>query len=470
MNLLMQPKCRLAPRIAMCLAIIATTGVDAAQATLSPDSTERPESQQEYWAQFDQHDWEAAAEAARKLVEVAREKAKQKPLELAEALSLLGNAQRGLRDYDAAEVTYAEALEIVEANSGSMSSNLLEPLQGMGLTLAGRGDHDKAVPYLDRALLISHRNYGLFDAAQQPLLRQLATSLAQTGRLPEAERHMLYLQRVGERAYGRRDPRIVPIMLIVGDWYAEYGMFVPARLVYRDAIDIVERKLGTSDLGVVEPLRHLARSYTKEVEYSTRGLATDRSRPPTDADGTSNEFKSLNPRYIDSDGEKALERALKVLASHQNPPRRTLVETLVQTGDWFQVKAQSDKALAYYRRAAALATQGPDDADSEPAILSFPVRVYYPAPTMVSRNAQLPADQTEEKYVQVQFTVTDAGDVANARVIDQNGTARQASEFLQAIRGSRYRPKFVNGEPVETPGVTTREVFKVRKQSEEKES
>jgi tetratricopeptide (TPR) repeat protein len=450
MNLLMHPP----RRLALFVAIIATTGVSAAQATLSPDSTERPESQQEYWAQFDQRDWDAAAEAARKLVEVAREKAKQKPLALAEALSLLGNAQRGQRDYAAAEVTYAEALALVEANSGSMSSNLLEPLEGMGLTLAASDQHDKAIPYLDRALLISHRNYGLFDLSQQPLLRQLAASLARTGRLQEAERQMQYLQRVGERAYGRRDPRMVPIMLLVGDWYADVGEFTPARLIYRDAIDIVDRKLGTSDLAAVEPLRHLAESYTQEIEYSTRGLATDRSRPPTDADGSSNEFKSLNPRYIDSDGEKALERALKILESQPNAPRRIVMETLVQTGDWFQIKAQSDKALTYYRRAAALATEDQGDGQSEPAILSFPVRVYYPAPIMVSRNALLPPDQAEEKYVQVEFTVTHDGDVANAKV----------------IRGARFRPKFVNGEPVETPGVTQREVFKVRKQSEEKES
>jgi TonB family protein len=466
MNLLMQPTCR----CALFLAIIAATGVNAAQATLAPDSTERPESQQEYWAQFDQRDWDAAAEAAEKLVEVAREKAKQKPLALAEALSLLGNAQRGKRDYAAAQASYAEALALVEANTGSMSSSLLEPLEGMGLSLAGSGDHDQAIPYLDRALLISHRNYGLFDLGQQPILRQLAASLVLTGRGPEAERHMLYLQRVGERAYGRRDPRVVPIMLIVGDWYADVGEFTPARMIYRDAIDILERKLGANDLSVVEPLRHLAQSYTQEIEYSTRGMATDRSRPPTDADGTSNEFKSLNPRYIDSDGEKALERALRILESQPNAPRRTLMETLVQTGDWFQIKAQSDKALTYYKRAAALATPEQGDADSEPAILSFPVRVYYPAPILVTRNALLPPDQSEEKYVQVEFTVTHDGDVANAKVTDQNGTARQASEFLQAIRGARFRPKFVNGEPVETPGVTSREVFKVRKQSEEKES
>jgi tetratricopeptide (TPR) repeat protein len=473
MKLLLQPSCRLA----LYFAIIATTGAASANATYATGDVERPESQQEYWAQIDERDWDAAAAAAEKLVAAAREKAKEKPLGLAEALSLLGDAQLGKKDYAAAEATYSEALKLVEQHAGTMSSNLLAPLSGLGYTLARTGQHDKAVPYLDRALIISHRSYGLFDLGQQPLLRQLAASLTHVSRQPEAERHMLYLQRVGERAYGRRDPRLVPTLLIVGDWYALVGDFMRARVTYRGALDIVERKLGPNDLAIVEPLRHLAESYTQEIRYSTLGLPTGRGSVPTDADGTSNEFKSLNPRYIDSDGEKALERALKILATHPDASPGVVAETLVQTGDWFQIKAQSEKALTFYRRAAALATSAddPKSADAQtpsaPALLSFPVRVYYPTPILATRNAQLPADQVDERYVQVEFTVTNAGDVANAKVIDQNGTARQASEFLQAIRASRYRPKFVNGEPVATPGVTSREVFKVRKVTEgEKDS
>jgi TonB family protein len=67
----------------------------------------------------------------------------------------------------------------------------------------------------------------------------------------------------------------------------------------------------------------------------------------------------------------------------------------------------------------------------------------------------------------VQFTVTGAGDVQDAKVIEKNGTARQAAETLQAIRAARYRPKFVDGEPVETRGMINREVFRMRKQPSE---
>lgn len=435
----------------------------------------RPDSQQEYWAQFDRRDWNAAVAAAQDLVTAARQTAAQEPLALADTLSLLGNAQLGNADYVSAEATFSEALQLVEQHAGTTSSDLLDPLQGLGYTLAAAGRHSEAVPHLDRALLITHRSHGLFDIGQQGLLRQLATSLTKTERAAEAERHINYLLRVGEQSYGGSDPRLVPLLCDVGDWYADTGNFVTARDSYRYALDIVEEKLGKADLAAIEPLRALARSYTQELLYSTLGLKTQRERYRSDVDGTSNEHKTINPRFINSDGERALAHALKILETQPAPPARVLTETLIQMGDWFQIKHQPDKALRYYRRVASVsagagaarADEAEAQKDSRPLPLSFPVRVYYPTPVLATRKLTLPPDQTDEKFVQVEFTVTGEGAVTDARVTDQNGTSRQASETLEAIRAARFRPKFIGGEPVETTGMTNREVFKTRKQSDE---
>jgi TonB family protein len=147
-----------------------------------------------------------------------------------------------------------------------------------------------------------------------------------------------------------------------------------------------------------------------------------------------------------------------------------LTDTLIQLGDWYQVKHQSEKALPYYRRAAALVPKDSEPAAEAVAPLSFPVRVYYPLPPLAMRNRQLSPSEIEEKFVSVQFTVTGSGEVQDAKVIEQNGSQRQASEALEAIRASRYRPKFVNGEPVDTEGVVNREVFKIRKQDDDDDS
>jgi len=116
---------------------------------------------------------------------------------------------------------------------------------------------------------------------------------------------------------------------------------------------------------------------------------------------------------------------------------------------------------------AAATPDAGSTAATEPAPLSFPVRVYYPSPSHAARNSTLPADQVDERFVEVQFTVTDEGDVSDAKITGSNGTAREASDALTAIRAARFRPKFVNGEPVQTTGMTNREVFRTRKEGVE---
>ena len=193
------------------------------------DAPRRPEAQQEYWAQVDRKDWSAAVAAAEQLVTTARDSAAQHPLALAEALSLLGNAQYGAKDYIAAEKAFTESLQTVEQHAGAASPRMLDPLRGLGYTLAASGKHKEAVPPLERALLIDRRSFGLYDVGQQNVLRQLAESLFKIGRIADAERHVTYLEQLGQRVYGRRDPRQVPILSFVGAWRADIGDFISAR-------------------------------------------------------------------------------------------------------------------------------------------------------------------------------------------------------------------------------------------------
>ena len=205
-----------------------------------------------------------------------------------------------------------------------MNAALLDPMRGLGYTFAATGRHAAAAALLDRALLVSRRNHGLFDISQQSVLRQLATSLTKLGRAPEAERHMNYLLRVAEQTYGAGSPQLAPTLCLVGDWYSDVAEFDQARAQYRTAIDLVTKKLGRSHLAAVEPLQGLARTYTQELYYSTLGIRTSRERVPTDADGASNEHQAMNPRYLDSEGEKALERALKIIESQSHAAARNL--------------------------------------------------------------------------------------------------------------------------------------------------
>jgi TonB family protein len=437
----------------------------------SAGTSDPPQSQQEYWAQVDRRDWSAAIAAAEKLVAAARENAAAKPLVLSETLTMLGNAQLGAADYTSAERSYGEALQLAERHAGAMSAKLLDPMRGLGYALALSGRHAAAAPVLDRSLIVGRRNYGLFDPGQQGVLRQLGVSLTKLGMPAEAERHMKYRVRIAEQEYGKDDPRIAPVLCSLGEWYTDIAELTMAREQYRRALDLVSRKLGKSDLANVEPLRGLARTYTTELFLSTMGRQM--AEKLLTADGKTSENKPQNPRHLEPEGERALERALKILESQAARPPEVHIATLIQLGDWRQIKHQPEEAMQLYRRAAALlaaapqvqASAAPTPKDAPPAPLSFPVRVYYPIPWLATRNLSAADDAVNETFVQVEFTVTKDGEVADARIVDKNGTARQQADALEAIRGARFRPRFVAGEPVDTPGLTSREVFRTRKEA-----
>jgi len=443
------------------LAFLWTAALLAATPLRAEPAPVAPPSQQEYWAQFDRRDWDAAIASAQQLVAPLRPATPASALQLAEALSLLGSAQLGKGNFVAAESAFSEALQLTQERVSASSSRLLDPLRGLGYTLAAEGKHGAAVAYLDRALLLSRRNGGLFNPSQQGLLRQLATSQTLLGQLQEAQRHMLYLLRVGEHTYGAHDPRVSPVRCLVGDWYAQIGQMERARDQYRTALTIVEKKLGRNSVAAVAPLRSLAQSYTDEVRLSRLGVQTRSERMSSNFGGDPDE--PINPQFLSIEGERALLRALNILQSDPQHSTHALQETLLQTGDWYLMKELSPKAFPYYEQAAALNGQeDPQQAAVVPA-LSFPVQIYYPTPSLAVRNLTLSPEDAVERFVRVEFTVMSDGSVKDARVADADATDRQKSQTVEAIESSRYRPKFVDGKPVETAAMSYRQVFKQRK-------
>jgi tetratricopeptide (TPR) repeat protein len=427
-----------------------------------------PSWQQEYWSRFDTRDWEGAINSAEALVAAARPATAETGLRLAEALSLLGSAQLGKGNLVAAEAAFTEALQLTQKYADRSSAKLVDPLRGLGYTLAAEGKHEKAIPYMDRALLISRRSVGLFDLSQQGLLRQLATSLASIGEPIDGEKHMQYLLRMGEHAYGKNDPRMVPLHCVVARWYADVAQMDQARRAYRIALDVAEEGAGRNDVLVVEPLRGLARTFTEEIALTALGIDTRKERLTLQPEESINDAtEPYNPRYIPMEGERALLRAIKTLDANPKASPAQLVETLVQTGDWYLMKMQSGKALPYYARAAAIIEdQQLETLGSAATLLSFPAQVYYPTPHIAQRNQLLPPNQIVERFVQVDFTVLPDGSIENARLVDKDASDRQASQTLEAIRDARYRPRFVNGQAVTTEAVSFRQVFRDHKESE----
>ena len=96
---------------------------------------------------------------------------------------------------------------------------------------------------------------------------------------------------------------------------------------------------------------------------------------------------------------------------------------------------------------------GPDlggassDSDIIPLVRVLP---QYP-PQAVSRGI--------EGWVVVEFTISEAGTVKNPVVLESHPSDIFNREMLRAIRKWKYKPKIVDGVPVERPGVRVRQNF-----------
>jgi TonB family protein len=87
------------------------------------------------------------------------------------------------------------------------------------------------------------------------------------------------------------------------------------------------------------------------------------------------------------------------------------------------------------------------------------LRVYYPTPDIVANVPRGRPEDAQSHHVHVEFTVDADGSVRDARIVDHDTRDHHAQEIFAAVRASRFRPKFVDGQPVAAPAVTYREVF-----------
>src|SRR5262249_34571186 len=161
---------------------------------------------------------------------------------------------------------------------------------------------------------------------QQDVLKALAVSLTALERLPEAQDLMIYRVRTAEKAYGEGNPKVIPAACDLGDWFAEVGMSLQARMAYYMVLNIV----GTTDSLdapiIVEPLRGIARTRMRAQSYPVSMLR--RSLGPMLGAPIGSAPKPGRLVSLNREGEEALKRALRIVEADPEASPQTLIETL----------------------------------------------------------------------------------------------------------------------------------------------
>jgi tetratricopeptide (TPR) repeat protein len=453
-----RPGSRSPLRAALLLLVLVTTGWTAAL-----HARETPAAAAEFKRLYEAGDYAAAVPQARAIVATAERRQPPDAEELQVALMNLGVVQRLAGDYLDAEATFRRVIDLLEGTGRLTSPRLARAHAGLALTYYAARRYDLAAPAFERALALNRRAEGLFNEDQLPLLDKQADALTELGQVEQALQAHRYGLTLVERRHGAKSLRYASELVALGRWYTRVRAYESARYVLRRAADLVVELQGPDSLELVGPLTATADN-TRRWLADAQAMAelNDDERQVMYHDPVAPGPPSLAPATIQSEGLRALERAVEIVDASPDAPPASVAAVRVQLGDLNQIRQAPDRALPHYQqawRAAAGVTDG--GRPLQQLLFGEPLLLYYVAPDGWNRYASRPAGEVERRNAELEVTVSAQGRVIQTKVTGDAGDPRLGQRAQRAAESARYRPRFEDGRPVETAGIRFLQPFYV---------
>lgn len=366
-------------------------------------------------------------------------------------ITLLERAKRELSssDLQAARANFSAAIAAFETNP-TPSEMLIDALSGLAATLNALHEYEAAIPHARRALLLIRSRNGLYASEQRPILELLIDGQSQIGLVEEASADLRLLERVS--ASGQSDPlRHAVTLTNTGDWYCRLGDFFDGRDRHRRAIEALEHANAEPELLKA----HLGLARCSLHELSSQGIRTAGNvfeeyrgqilRAGTHSVNTGS-YRYHVGRGLRGEAEDSVREAARMAIASTTLSGRAKADTLLFAGDWFQLKGFTNAARDYYAKAAKILSSAENLDDR----LDTPVRVLYAIPPLALRAYGRAPPKRSERFLVVEFTVRADGSVQTPRVIERNVTKSMVDETLDALRAARYRPRVIDGQPVDS--------------------
>jgi hypothetical protein len=160
------------------------------------------------------------------------------------------------------------------------------------------------------------------------------------------------------------------------------------------------------------------------------------------------------PPAADRTGLKSVQMALEMLRSTSNPPPDLMTQTLIELGDWFQATSRPVMSMPYYGEAAGIldAQVASDPLAGNP--LKAPRMVFYRPPVSASRGLNTLSGQYVIRKTVFSFVVSETGLPLDITVVSTDMNEDQLGLSRRALSKAIYSPRFSEGKPVSTAGVT----------------
>lgn len=333
----------------------------------------------------------------------------------------------------------------IESEVGRYHPALSEPLTLLGDARSRQGDPAGALEAYDRAKHVVRLDDGVQGLAQVPLLYREAAAFVELGDRPSANDRHEFAYSLRARTYGEDDPRLIPGIRQLIDWYLYNYKFRASQVLYAQLIGIAEEHYPPGDRRMVELLKGYADTY-RQRRFGTRmpGRGGFSAWPPGHPKDPPWYRKSSFRR-----GRQALGDVLELTQKTPGMSDTEVASAMVAVADWNLLHYEYGIAMSYYRRAWALLET--DDATRE-AVFEKPTALYLRLPqdpTHESEHLGTPQDGV----VQLALTVTHRGDVIGRKTLRAEPYNLMEFKLRKAAKQARYRPAFEDGNPVARRGL-----------------
>jgi hypothetical protein len=361
-------------------------------------------------------------------------------IERARALQNLAVAQQLLGENASARQNYMAAIAEVSNARDNLSPELIMPLRGLASAFVESRQPTQAFAALDRALHVSNVNYGPHSLDQLPILdarMRLYLDLEDTGSaLDMLDRiYMLYT-----RKYDRYSTEMLPALYLKADITSRLDLIGEERETWRHILAIKENSLDELDPGLIDPNVRLAWIYVRSMRKDS--------------------FRSI----ASSDAERHLKAALRIAEKSPQSSWEMRRDCLLSLADFYTLFDLKARARRYYARAWKLLSSDEAYLAAREESFASPVPLARPRPDRYAHieirpdSEQVDDDDYLEGEVTVLFDVDERGRTQDLRVVAARPEkfTRMEIRATNAVENFVYRPRFVDGEPVDTRGLSYR--------------
>lgn len=189
-------------------------------------------------------------------------------LDLGERLSNLGVLYESQRRYPEAEALFKRYAAMLEKARGPDDIALARPLYNLGFVNRSWRRYASAEPFFKRALAIAEKAYGRDDEQVRLYVDGLALLYLAWGRFVDADAFHKRVIAIDEKAFGSDDVEFADRLNAIGVRLAEDGRNADAEPLFWRALTISEKTLGADDAKVGVILRSLGLVYERRNRYA----------------------------------------------------------------------------------------------------------------------------------------------------------------------------------------------------------